>query len=63
MSDYKVTIFKPLSKDSTNPYVFENILANSDSEAETKANTRINTRRRTDDSFSGCRIINIKKVN
>ena len=61
MSNYKVTIFKPLSKDSTNPYVYESIKADNDSEAKSKANMRINTRRRTDDSYDGCRIINIKR--
>ena len=62
MGNYKVTVFKPLSKDSTNPYVYESITANSDAEAKSKADMRIITRKRTDDSFSGCRIINIKRV-
>ncbi len=60
--NYKVTIFKPLSKNSSNPYAYENITANSDSEAKVKANSRITTRRRTDDSFSGCKIISIKRI-
>ena len=59
---YKVTIFKPLSKDSTNPYVYESIIAKDDEEAKSKANARVATRKRNDESFGGCKIINIKRV-
>lgn len=62
MNNYKVTIFKPLSQNSTNPYVFENIKADNDVEAKSKANVRVATRKRTDESFSGCKIISIKRV-
>ena len=61
MYQYKVTIFKPMSKDVTNPYVYETIKAEDDKSAMAKAKTRVSTRIRTDESFANCKIINVKK--